>query len=460
LLKHQKFLADPDHFNANSNHGLVESFSLLEITRTFPDTAYEELGLDRMIAIAGVSVSGRGMHMEHASAYSLAFTTWIDGFSSYLSGQDHLNRDKVAALVEYARRLRETSWYMFDHDGTVPEIGDTDSMNVFARYPDFRKSDGAAIAPAIFDPEAGYAVYKDSNRYVLFTIQNKAHDLNKHFHNDALAVYYRYKGETILGDPGKYEYTWTRTRHHFTSMSSHNTIVPTGKEGLGVGTLLATSTGFETTDKTCFFTASLEHKNEFVIHRTVVLPLHGKSLEVIDSLDTVESTDSSQQKGVSQNKASDKNNPGIAMGRERARARPVTKQTTRPGETKSPQPRNQNRRVTAVWNFGYDVAAVNEADPAVGEAAAYTLETKRGRKIRFSITLDADSCMIPVLSPDLVRGRVSPLAGWYAPKMYTKRPSYTLLVNMELEGPLVMITRLLPVEKKYCPGLRILLKGY
>jgi hypothetical protein len=51
IHQHQEYLIDPAHFNTKSNHGLVESFGLLEVTRVFPHTEYENTGMDRMLLI-------------------------------------------------------------------------------------------------------------------------------------------------------------------------------------------------------------------------------------------------------------------------------------------------------------------------------------------------------------------------------------------------------------------------
>ena len=113
-----------------------------------------------------------------------------------------------------------------------------------------------------------------------------------------------------------------------------------------------------------------------------------------------------------------------------------------------------------VWNFGYDVISVSEAEPADGETLVYTLKTKNGQKLRFSVAVPGDAAQMPELTARLVKGQQSPMRGWYSPKMFTMRPSYSLFVEAAFIGPAVITTRVEKIPKKYFPGLRILIKGY
>jgi hypothetical protein len=113
-----------------------------------------------------------------------------------------------------------------------------------------------------------------------------------------------------------------------------------------------------------------------------------------------------------------------------------------------------------VWNFGYDVTSVSMAEPAEGETLAYVLESKNGQKFRFSVGLAGGGKSEPRLSANLFRGQTEPRRGWYSPVMYKMRPSYILLVDIGFDEPATVATRIEKVEKKYFPGLRILIKGY
>jgi hypothetical protein len=461
LITHQEYLADPAHFNSNSNHGLVEAFGLLEVTRAFPNTDYEDLGLNRLIKMGELSVSKLGTHKEHSPPYHFAFLNWIDRFSSYLGGQPHLDAEKVERIVGFARMMRETSYYMRDHDGTIPEIGDADSMNVAFRYPAYLDVGDRRAPKAFYDPEAGYAIHKDNNRYVVFTIQNEAPELPYHYHGDALAVYYRYKGETILGDPGKYEYTRSQLRQYFTQLSSHNTIVPTRHMKNGLGSRMAKSPGLEVTDTGTNFRATLEYPADFRARRTVVVPEHGKRIEVIDQFRRSRAPGKPNPKNV--RPANKRKQPEKQKKEKRGHAgKQEAPGTNPPGRAQNQQQSRPlwNKNATLIWNFGYDVAAVKRVKPETGQSMAWELETVGGRAMRFSVTLSGFAGPAPELTPAIAKGQRVPLRGWYAPKMFTMRPSYMLTLDVALDGPATVTTTVDEKPRKYFPGLRILIRGY
>jgi len=425
IHQHQEFLAMPGHFNSNSNHGLVESFGLLEVTRVFPDTENENLGLDRLVTMARKSVSTLGTHKEHSPAYHFAFLNWLDKFSTYLAGQSHLDPAKLAVLVDYAARMRDASYYMRDHDGIIPEVGDTDSMNVSFRYPQYWDVGMAGAPPVFHDEEAGFSVFKGKRRYVLYSITSVQPELPYHYHNDVMSVYYRYKGETILGDPGKYQYTRSAMRNYFTSMQAHSSLVPSDWKGAVFGTgavRLARATGVSDSAGADRLSAAIEYEG-LELERTVVIPRRASGIIVSDDLST-------------------------RMGARDARGR----------RRVGPGPGGLSH-VTLVWNFGYDVFEV-VPDPATapgGNALSFDLTTKSGRRLRMTVVVTPPRRS--QLKYELVRGRERPLGGWYAPKLFVKRPSYTMVAKIAFDGEATIVTRVEEVTRHF-PGLRILTRGY
>jgi hypothetical protein len=87
------------------------------------------------------------------------------------------------------------------------------------------------------------------------------------FHGDVLSVYYRSRGETILGDPGKYEYTPSELRDYFKSMHAHNTIFP--RTSWSSTPELARKTNYGESGDRAVFTAEVSYQGEFVVTRTV-----------------------------------------------------------------------------------------------------------------------------------------------------------------------------------------------
>jgi hypothetical protein len=427
IHQHQEFLLDPAHYDTNSNHGLVESFGLLEVTRVFPHTEYENTGLDRLLEMSKRSVSALGTHKEHSPPYHFAFLNWLDRFVAYLRDNTMLDRRRIAELAYYAQRMKTTSYFMRDHDGTIPEVGDADSMNVSFRYPQYWDV-GRPNTPALYDTEAGLAVYKDRRRYMVFTIQNTNPELPFHYHNDVLSVYYRYRGETILGDPGKYEYTNSKLRRHIMSLPAHNTVFPTRMAISGQAfyqLTLAKSTSYEDLADTVLFSGRADH-GDFVIDRSVTIPADDKTLLVVDEIRT-----------------------GTGPRAARIKARNGARKGQKAGVT-----------ATVLWNLGYDVAAaVFETNTKWGSLSCL-LTTNDGRKLRLTMEIEDDSDPAAEFSHQLVRGQNDPRRGWYAPKMFTMRPCYALAVDLRIQSSVVVRTRVEAITDEYFPGLRILLKGY
>ena len=409
IHQHQEYLVEKRHFNANSNHGLVEAFGLLEVTRVFPNTEYELLGLDRLLEMAAVSVSAAGTHMEHSPNYHFVFLDWLDDYISYLSKKQYLDQNRVSMLVDYVVRMKKSAYYLQDHDGTIPTIGDADSLNVADRWPRFFRTGRKGAGRVLNDAEAGYAVYKDDRRFVVFAIQDRTPKLRYHYHNDALSVYYRHNGETILGDPGKYQHTWSMMRSYFVSMPAHNTVFPTrlGTRIAGMGGLkMATGNSHGDFGGETVFTSNLKHP-EFQVTRTVRIPRRDNRLVVTDEL-----------RGVGEAPAA----------------------------------------ATVLWNLGCDVKSVEEDSDTCDSVIKYIVTTKKGRRLRLEI--DISGALRGGVTHEIFRGRNDPMRGWYSPILYVKRPSYTIAVDVRFTGSARVETRIDKASRTYFPGLRILIKGY
>jgi hypothetical protein len=409
IHQHQEFLIEERNFNSRSNHGLVEAFGLLEVTRVFPNTEYELLGVDRLLEMAAVSVSVAGTHKEHSPNYHFVFLDWLDDFVSYLSKKPYLDQNRVSMLVDYVDRMKESAYYLQDHDGTIPTIGDADSLNVADRWPRYRDVGRRGAEPVLYDTEAGYAIYKGARRYVVFAVQDTRPDLHYHYHDDVLSVYYRYGGETILGDPGKYQHSWSTMRSYFVSMPAHNTVFSTSLATRIVGASalkMATGSSREDTRRETTFTASAKHTS-FDVTRSVRIPRHGRRLVVMDDIRYVEGAPAS---------------------------------------------------ATVLWNLGCDVETVEER-PGTGDGSwSYIVTTKKGQRLKVDIVVSSD--LPGGVTREIVKGRLEPIRGWYSPFLYVMRPSYAISVNVPLLESARVETRIDDAPRKYFPGLRILIKGY
>lgn len=409
IHQHQKFLIEPRNFNSQSNHGLVEAFGLIEVTRVFPNTEYELLGLDRLLEMSAVSVSEAGTHMEHSPNYHFVFLEWLDDYMSYLSTKPYLDQARVSMLDDYVVRMKTSAYYLQDNDGTIPTIGDADSLNVAERWPGYFSSGRRGGGRVLNDAEAGYAIYKDARRFVVFAIQDRVPKLRYHYHNDVLSVYYRRDGETILGDPGKYQYTRSGLRSYFISMPAHNTVFPTslGTKIVGMGGLkMATGNSYVDSGGDAVFSSGVKHHG-FHVTRSVRIPRRDNRLIVTDELRSVDD-------------------------------KPVS--------------------ATVLWNLGGDVKSVEEDADSGGGTIRYIVTTKKGRRLRLEIVVSG--ALPDGVTYELVRGRNNPMRGWYSPILYVKRPSFALAVDVRFTGSASVESRVDKAPRKYFPGLRILIKGY
>jgi hypothetical protein len=421
IYNHREFLADERHFDANSNHGLVESMGLLEVTRVFPDRALEQLGLDRLLKIVETSVSEKGSHMEHAPGYHLAFMYMLDRYVEYLNGLQFLDKDVLNRLAQYRDLMRYAAYYMQDHGGTIAQIGDSDSIVVADRYPRFTEEETAYRPPVFYDAEAGFAVYKGNRtrgdrRYVVFAIQNETPQLFYHFHDDALSVYFADNGETLLGDQGKYEYTNTKERRYFVSPVAHNTVFPieyltTRKPRYEV--FVVDTSAVESGSDGVKFSGRIRHTSADV-ERIVFLPKRG-GMTVEDAITW-----------------------SVPAGEGESAKRPLY--------------------TAMVWNVGPDVASMDAVDTAADDEYRWLLTTHSGKRYRLRISVDrgvegADHAV------EIYRGRHHPMMGWYSPTLFVKRPSPAILITLRPRQTVRVTTRVEAVSAVPF-ALRVLLRGY
>jgi uncharacterized heparinase superfamily protein len=190
-----------------------------------------------------------------------------------MAGDRLAHCDGAALSQEYRVRLRSMTSFLdavLRPDGRLPQVGDADDgrVHIFSNYGRWEPQDARhLLAPAsiLFDapewwrdddawaaweaawwglepreavhgtatevqklfPDAGLAVFKNSQRYLLVT--NGVVGTNgfgNHKHNDLLSFEYHDRGAALIVDPGSYVYTSDPdARNRFRSTTSHNTLV-------------------------------------------------------------------------------------------------------------------------------------------------------------------------------------------------------------------------------------------
>ncbi len=445
LKEHQKYLVVDSHFDDNSNHGMWEAIALVELDRVFPEPKYKELGLARLLLLVRKSVSKLGVHQEHSPAYHFVFMTWLRDYTVYLKSIPNLNWDKLHKLEKFSQAMLEASYFLQDHHGYIPLIGDSDEQKVADRFVIKKTRDTDGL---FFDKESGFAIFKDHKRsrtmrYIIFSIQNRVPQLPHHFHDDALAVYFNYDGEVLLSDQGKYSYTRSDDRKYFVSCGAHNVVVPPSflkpelslnlKRG-AFGIMLVNSPWFRSTSD-----------------RVVMGAKFKKNYRVNDQLPCKLFETPGQEEP-----AADRN--------------PNHLQDRQPGGRQSSiQTLSVNRRITIprgkpellvedmvsgnspavlVWNIGPDVIKLErlEIDALdAGRRFEWRLVTKKRKRFKLTLEVDGEVAADEV-TLYIKRGETSPVFGWYAPQFMKKVPSTVILLLLKKPSEVWVTTRLVKIR--------------
>jgi len=375
IKEHQVHLTDDSNFTTESNHGVWEAMGLFETTRVLEDPEVTQVSLERLHRIAKLSISDVGFHREHSPSYHFYVLGWLDAIVPYLQSLE-LDWQELDALAELHGRMRAMTYYLCDHGLNLPQIGDTDATRLDAEPGGQNMSD---MAPAVFDKEAGYAIFKDpagaaAKRYIVFNCQNKQAKptMKYHFHNDVLAVYYADDGEVILGDTGRYSYTSTPIRRYVVSAAAHNRIISKSNKGTNLN--FADDAREVQLDAGVFFEASLWGGT---ITRSVEIPYERGGFTVSDSV----------------------------VARD---------------------------FYTALWHIGHDVDRTEALPPRMegdAEVHSWRLTTKSGREfdLKISISSDATSADPAV---DMVTGLKEPYRGWYSSGYREWKPATLLSITL------------------------------
>jgi hypothetical protein len=391
LYWHQTYLEETYH--PVSNHAMWEAMGLLETTRVHPNPKLAFIALERLREIVGLSTSAQGFHTEQSTVYHFYYLRWLSDFTKYLSSLPDLDWPELDMLVDRKRRMHDMTYYLCDHGGRLPQIGDTDSLmvdDVYWRRPPRSKT------RAVFDETAGYAIFKDrrkskNRRYVLFRILKGRPELPFHTHDDCLAVYYSWDGEVILSDQGRYSYTRSATRRYYTSISAHNIVVPSRLLPFQGYKIYAKETWWDNGEDYCFFGASLGDES---ITRAVEIPVNEPDLHVFDTV----------------------------LGDE---------------------------PFSLLWHIGSDVVNIGECQENVctsdstGRWKSYAWELTTAKERRFLLTIEAscrendDDVMMHIIS-----GWDKPRLGWYSSGFNKSVPANVIRIDINVQSYANVRTRI------------------
>jgi len=384
----QEFLKDPEEFNSNSNHGMWEAMGLFESTRVRPDAEVTRIALERLELMMTHSVSDQGLHLEHSPSYHFYFAQWFRDFVAYLAPMD-LDWPPLDELAASVRRMIRGSYYLIDHQGMMPQVGDTDNMPVDKDF-----ITGEPMHPLVFDVSAGYAVFKDPvgaphRRYLVFCIQNKIEppEMRAHYHNDVTSVYYSDDGEVILGDAGRYSYDPTDRRVYVRSNSAHNRLVRSHQLSLKIYTPALADDVWEDRDgEAVVFGAHLESMG---LRRQVTIP-SDPQIMVDDRIDVTGT-------------------------------------------------------YVLLWHLGPTVGSIDVLEytnEGAHVVAVWRLQTYGGKEyeLHIEMTGEGEGATGDV---DIVEGQKNPMLGWHSPAYRVINPVKTIRVDIDVRQETRVVTRLI-----------------
>jgi hypothetical protein len=412
IYEHQVFLARPENFESRSNHGLWNAMGLIETARVFPDDALTTTGLDRLAQLTNDSVSPEGLHREHSPSYHFTYMNWLSECVRYLSSLPDWQTAQLAELQTHVARMQSAAYYLFDHAGAIPKVGDSGGR-VDARVK--RESSPRDHRRWIYDADAGFAIFKDASgdrarRYIIFNIQNeqKRPELVYHFHNDMGAVYYCDDGEVILGDQGRYSYAVSPRRDYFVSFAAHNVVVPEARlrprsrvdnrrasTAKGSRLTLADRAWMQEGKKDVRFALAAF---DGAVTREVEIPSAGNGFVVHDRIES-------------------------ATG-------------------------NSGGDFVALWNVGNDVIDVEDlgaAPQADKSVYRWRLATASGRVFALTVTIRGNR-IEGKRAVTIVEGERNPWLGWFSPGHEVMEPSPVIRIDMKPASTLTIVTRVERVE--------------
>ncbi|UCH85027.1 MAG: heparinase II/III family protein, partial [Candidatus Latescibacterota bacterium] len=392
ITEHRHFLELDENFESRSNHGLWEAMGLFETARVDHDTGTAGYALRRMADVVEASVSEQGIHREHAAGYHFHVSRWLSEFVQYFASLGIDAWGDVEILADASGKMCGVSYYLFDHMGNIPQIGDTDARRV---DPDSLSSAAEDRDPVLYDEDGGLAVYKDPppsglGRYLIFVTRqlSKLTLSLAHTHRDMLSVYFSCNGEVILGDGGRYEYGNSVSRRFFVSSAAHNTIVPIDKldstERI-IGPIGGLPPRYSEQDGSVVFEGFM---NSQLVYRRLTIPRDKSEFVVDDAI--------------------------------------------------SPE-----FDVVVLWNMGRDV--VDISPQSIGEDDGrevhwWVVTTGKGRTFRLEVTLP------PAVGGNeatiaMAKGAKYPMLGWYSPGYREMVPVTVLKITVRTPGGAIVRTK-------------------
>jgi peptidoglycan/xylan/chitin deacetylase (PgdA/CDA1 family) len=302
LVKTGDYLADPNHYQPEDNHGVNEAAALYELAIAFPTLPHAS----QWLAVANQRfrwdlnglIDSDGQLIENSPYYDFYTLQKYCQIYEYALAQHQpdtsLFKRKIARMLHFAT-------YILQPDSQVPLLGASieATINDFGSYralgamnPQFlyvltHGTQGSVPSPtSIYFPAGRLSVFRSGwgngadfarSTYLTYYI---GHYRTEHSNPDALSITLYGDGGDLLPDGGLYTYTPGAYRNYFHGTAAHNTVVVDGKtQALGGGAAgrLATKDGIT-------YQSGESSLYAGVVHRRLVMMLDATHLLVLDRL--------------------------------------------------------------------------------------------------------------------------------------------------------------------------------
>ena len=202
IIDHLDWLQDDKHYSKHTNHGFDQAMISLVASSMFSVESFlscQSLARARLEEEVEFAFTADGVHKENSPGYQKYMLARIEDIAMLDWIGDPALTKKYSGLAAKARKFLQVVTLP---DGEVPLIGDSRGRDLGARLP-------AKCKETVFDYAAsGYFVFRgcDLEGFEYFVLLKNQHLSSYHRHDDDLSLYVWYRGETLIGDSGLYNY--------------------------------------------------------------------------------------------------------------------------------------------------------------------------------------------------------------------------------------------------------------
>jgi hypothetical protein len=305
------FLAEPENFQGDYNHGFTEAAALLLVAETFPDSqGWRDVAKDRLDALMVDAVDQDGVEVENSPFYHFYVLRFVKDITAWA---DRNEIELPPAIPERIDKMIDYAAWIVMPNGQIPLIGSSLSKSITKDAEsslqylatddpqfDFVLSRGRSGLPpgtsSIIFPVSGTSILRsgfgDSETYgdqthIVFDVGAYRTD---HSQLDALSVNIFGAGVTIFPDSGLFTYEPGADFDYFHGTAAHNTVLVDGSdqtEGDVVAGLTEAGEGWS-------YQSGRHNLYPGVTHRRAVTLIGSDLIAVVDLLDAADGHEYSQ----------------------------------------------------------------------------------------------------------------------------------------------------------------------